>query len=105
MCTNKPDALGVALKHVATLRKLLNGNWVDTDDVCAALNIDFAQGMKMFDFGRTAAWNPAPKNGQKICTKFRLSEKTVQPPKDFDMSVAEDDFLLDLIFEQQGGIL
>ena len=28
----------------------------------------------MFDFSRTAEWNPAPLNGQKITTKFRPKE-------------------------------
>ena len=55
-----------------TLKRLVNGEWVDTDEVEKALGISFAEGMKMFDFSRTADWNPDPLHGQKITTKFRL---------------------------------
>lgn len=61
-----------------TLRKLLQGQWVDTQAVQDALEIDFAEGMRMFDFGRTVKWNKAPLNGQKVVTKFRLCEKTIE---------------------------
>ena len=64
-------------KKYETLRKLLQGQWVDTDAVQEALDIDFAEGMRMFDFGRTVKWNKAPLNGQKVITKFRLCEKTI----------------------------
>ena len=61
-----------------TLRKLLQGQWVDTQAVQEALDIDFAEGMRLFDFGRIVKWNKAPLNGQKVITKFRLCEKTVE---------------------------
>ena len=54
------------------LKRLINGEWVDCDDVQKALGIDFRTGLKMFDFSRTAEWNPYPLNGQKITIKFRL---------------------------------
>lgn len=72
------------LKKYETLRNLVNGYWVDTQDVQDALEISFSEGMKMFDFGRISKWNPAPLNGQKIITKFRLCEKTVKPKEWFD---------------------
>lgn len=65
------------LKKYETLRKLLAGQWVDTQAVQDALDIDFSEGLRMFDFGRTVKWNKAPLNGQKIITKFRLCEKTI----------------------------
>ena len=37
-----------------------------------AMGIDFATGLRMFDFSRTAEWNAKPQNGQKVTTKFRL---------------------------------
>lgn len=54
------------------LKSLVNGEWVDCKLVQEALGIDFNTGFKMFDFSRTAEWNPAPLNGQKITTKFKL---------------------------------
>ena len=54
------------------LKSLVNGEWVDCKLVQEALDIDFATGLKLFDFSRTAEWNPAPLNGQKITTKFKL---------------------------------
>lgn len=65
----------VLLDHLEALKKFINGEWVDTDIIQTILGIDFSTGLKMFDFSRTAEWNPAPLNGQKITTKFRL--KTV----------------------------
>lgn len=59
-------------EKVAILKDLINGEWVDCDKVQEALSIDFSTGLKMFDFSRTAEWNPPPLNGQKITTKFRL---------------------------------
>lgn len=70
-------------EHVRTLRDLINGEWVDCDKVCQAMNIEFKEGIHMFDFGRQVYWNPAPLNGQRVITKFRVTEKTVQPAKDF----------------------
>jgi hypothetical protein len=71
-------------KKYDTLRKLLNGQWVDTQDVQEALEISFSEGMQMFDFGRIAKWNRAPLNGQKVITKFRLCEKTLKPKELFE---------------------
>lgn len=65
----------VLLEHLEALKKFINGEWVDTDIIQTILGIDFSTGLEMFDFSRTAEWNPAPLNGQKITTKFRL--KTV----------------------------
>lgn len=55
-----------------TYKKLFGGEWVDTEEVQKALNIDFSTGFKLFDFSRKAEWNPAPLNGQKITTEFRI---------------------------------
>ena len=60
------------------LKRLFNGEWVDCEDVQEALGIDFKTGLKMFDFSRTAEWNPYPLNGQKITIKFRLKSTMVQ---------------------------
>ena len=99
------------------LRSLVKGEWVDTERICTALGITFGEGMKMFDFGRMVAWNKAPKNGQYVVTKFRIAEKTVQPPKVFwceedDIGYAKvnaepnmDTHQWELILEQQGGII
>ena len=100
------------------LKALLKGEWVDCTDAMEALDITFDQGMKMFEFGRTASWNPAPLEGQKVCTKFRISEKTLEQTKMYDF---EEDFKIqeaivkarsnpdnhqwELILEQQGGII
>ena len=59
-------------EKIAILKDLINGEWVDCDKVQEALSIDFSTGLKMFDFSRTAEWNPYPLNGQKITIKFRL---------------------------------
>jgi hypothetical protein len=83
--------------QVETLRKLLHGEWVNTESVQEALDITFAEGLKMFDFGRVAKWSPAPMNGQKIITKFRLCEKTIEQLGEFqfesDEETAADDKL------------
>lgn len=68
------------IKKYNTLRRLLDGYWVNTDDVQEALEIDFSEGLKMFDFGRQAVWNRPPKNGQYIVTKFRVCDKTIKEP-------------------------
>lgn len=60
------------------LKRLLNGEWVDTKDVEKYLNIDFSEGMKLFELNRTAEWNPPPLNGQKITTEFRLRNKELE---------------------------
>ena len=51
-----------------------NGEWQDCETICNILGIEFRTGLGMFDFSRTAEWNPAPLNGQKITTKFRPKE-------------------------------
>jgi hypothetical protein len=61
-----------------TLRKLLNGEWVDTEEVQTAFGIDFATGMSLFELSREAVWNAPPLNGQKITTKFRLKAEPVK---------------------------
>ena len=54
------------------ISKLLEGEWVDTEDVEMYLGVSLKLGLKLFDFSRTAEWNPPPLNGQKITTEFRL---------------------------------
>jgi hypothetical protein len=106
------------LKKCETLRKLINGQWVDTQAVQDALEIDFKEGMKLFDFGRQVAWNKPPRNGQFIVTKFRICEKTIKPkPEVFwceeddikyaevNAKVNEDNHQWELVLEQQGGII
>ena len=65
-------------KNYEALKKLLEGHWVDTEDVQDALDITFAEGMRMFEFGRMAKWNKSPLNGQQVITKFRLCDKTIE---------------------------
>ena len=72
-----------AIQYVDTLRRLINGEWVDCNEVQEALGISFSECMKKFEFGRTAKWNAAPLNGQCIITKFRLCEKTIEQLPDF----------------------
>ena len=67
-----PTVDAVPVVHFNALKSLINGEWVDCKLVEEALDIDFATGLKMLNFSRTAEWNPAPMNGQKITTKFRL---------------------------------
>ena len=72
-----PTVDAVEMVHFNALKSLVNGEWVDCKLVEEALDIDFATGLKMFDFSRTAEWNPAPLNGQKIITKFKLKKAVV----------------------------
>lgn len=44
-------------KNYEVLKKLLEGHWVDTEDVQEALGISFSEGMQMFEFVRIAKWN------------------------------------------------
>lgn len=60
-----------------TLKQLIGGEWVECDAVMVAMGIDFATGLKMFDFSRTEEWNAKPLNGQKVITKFRLKRGAV----------------------------
>jgi hypothetical protein len=78
------------LSKYETLKKLLEGQWVDCKAVQDALDITFAEGLRMFEFGRIAKWCPAPMNGQKIITKFKLSEKTILRLEDHALESAED---------------
>lgn len=68
-----------------TLTSLLKGEWVDTELVEKYLDISFKEGLKIFDFSRTAEWNKPPLDGQKITTHFRL--KTQQPDKHFMLQI------------------
>lgn len=54
-----------------------NGEWCDTRDICRLLNITFEEGLRKFEFSRTAEWNKAPLNGQKITTQFRIKREEV----------------------------
>lgn len=54
------------------LTAFYNGEWCDTQDICRLLNITFEEGLRKFEFSRTAEWNKAPLNGQKITTQFRI---------------------------------
>ena len=74
---NAPAVDAVEVVQFNALKSLVNGEWVDCKLVQEALSIDFATGLKRFDFSRTAEWNPAPLNGQKITTKFRLKNAVV----------------------------
>lgn len=74
------DIINRMEKEKLVLVQLISGAWVDCKSVQDALGIDFGTGLKMFDFGRIAKWNPPPLNGQKIETNFRL--KTPKPAVD-----------------------
>ena len=95
------------------LKALLKGEWVKCADAMEALNITFDQGMKMFQFGVEGTWPPTEDN-----VSFRISEQTISQTrmKDFeeDFKIQEKLFRskavtdvqqLELILEQQGGIL
>lgn len=53
------------------------GEWCDTQDICRLLNITFVEGLRKFEFSRTAEWNKAPLEGQKITTRFRLKREAL----------------------------
>ena len=72
MLEDAPAVDAVPAELLNALKSLVNGEWVDCKLVEDALGIDFVTGCKMFNLSRTAEWNPAPLNGQKITTKFRL---------------------------------
>ena len=61
-----------------TLRKLLNGDWVDSVEVQTAFGIDFATGMSLFEHCREAKWNKPPLNGQKITNRFKIKADQVK---------------------------
>ena len=56
------------------LEKFFSGEWVDTADIETHLGIPFKLGYKLFEFSRTAEWNEAPLNGQRVTTQFRLKK-------------------------------
>lgn len=68
------EGLISAKEKLNTLQRLVNGEWVATQDVEEALGITFREGLKRFEFSREASWNPWPLNGQRIETFFRLKE-------------------------------
>lgn len=43
---------------------------------CGA-RMDFEEGMRIFDFKREVEWNPAPLNGQKISTYFKIKNRSL----------------------------
>ena len=46
------------------------GEWDDCKVIQEYFGIDFKTGLQLFEFSRTAEWNPYPMNGQKITIKF-----------------------------------
>lgn len=64
------------------IERLLNGEWVKTDEVQKALGITFEEGFRRFDFSRTAEWwsivgkteDERARQGQKITTYFKLKD-------------------------------
>lgn len=60
------------------LKRLINGEWVDSCDVESALGLTFAECVKRFEMNRIATWNPYPLNGQRVDVQFRIKrEETV----------------------------
>ena len=57
------------------LKRFARGEWVDCYIIQELLGIDFSTGLRMFEFSRTVQWNPAPYNGQKVRTCFRIKLK------------------------------
>lgn len=83
---NEDNHKPLDMERGKVLERLLAGEWINTEDIEKYFNIDFTTGWKLFEFSRTAEWNPAPLNGQKITTKFRLKQtKSV----DVDSVIAE----------------
>ena len=64
------------------LKDFFSGKWVDTDLIEKYLGITFKEGFKLFDFSRTAEWNPPPLNGQRIETFFRIKNMEVRDGQD-----------------------
>lgn len=56
------------------LKRLINGEWVDSGDVEAALGLTFAECVKRFEMSRIATWNPYPLNGQRVDVQFRIKK-------------------------------
>ena len=95
------------------LKQFINGEWVDCKEIQEALSIDFATGLKRFDFSRTAEWCPAPLCGQKITSKFRLSDnkaikefaeklKNAWSDNRYDSPDIDFDYFVDLVQEMVG---
>lgn len=63
------DSVSIEFVRQVVLQ-LLAGEWVDANDVCSALDLDFKTCMHMFVFSREVFWNKPPLNGQFIITKF-----------------------------------
>ena len=61
--------------QIEFLKRFACGEWVDCDIIQELLGIDFSTGLRMFEFSRTVQWNPAPYNGQKVRTCFRIKLK------------------------------
>ena len=69
--------------HSEIIRKLISGEWVDSDKVQEALKMNFNECLSLFEFSRTAAWwsvvgetdEERSREGQKIEIKFRLKNK------------------------------
>lgn len=77
-------------KQLEYAKAMLNGEWVDTDKIQTLLGIDFSEGFKRFDFSRTAEWNPAPLNGQKITTKFKLKPTPIETELKYEQKVQDE---------------
>ena len=56
------------------LKRLINGEWVDSCDVEAALGLTFAECVKRFEMNRIATWNTYPLNGQRVDVQFRIKK-------------------------------
>lgn len=65
--------------QVDFLKRFIRGEWVDCFIIQKLLDIDFSTGLQMFEFSRTAQWNPAAYNGQKVRTCFRIKLKKEDP--------------------------
>jgi hypothetical protein len=64
-------------EKINVLTKLFSGEWIETQRVEKVLNITFEEGMRIFDFKREVEWNPAPLNGQKISTYFKIKNRSL----------------------------
>lgn len=80
---NAPAIDVASVRHeIEVLKRLLNGEWIDTKEVQNALGIDFKEGLKRFDFSRTSEWwsivgkteEERARKGQKTIICFKLKE-------------------------------
>lgn len=69
----KDDEITKLRKEKEILKQFIKGEWIDCDVIQNLLDIDFGTGLHNFAFSRTAEWNPAPLNGQKITIKFKIN--------------------------------